>query len=487
MNQIILADQERDRLFDLLVATVDDPALFVNAVLQPKTVDGEPAELRKWQRGICSQIRARLEKGDRHIKVLARTCHGAGKTFIAAALLLWWICTRPYSRGLTTAPTWRQVEGPLWTEIAKLYHGSLLHALGFARVLNTQFDVTDTWYAIGASSDKPENLEGQQSNVASVRVVDEAKAVPKDVFDATKGMLGAPETLDVWISTPSISAGEFFLRDTGNDVDVIRAVVTIDDLIAEGVGGKENWKKDALRDWGLDSPEYQSRALAQYIDNAEGALFPVSWIERAMAQTWEARGPVVAGMDVAGSVDGDANAVALIQGPDPSTEKFQLLSITDWRERDTMVSKGKALLIMRPHGKVRIHVDVQGGIGQGIADQLRAEKYPAGDYRAAWKPRDPERFVNRKAEDHWRLREAFEREQIRIMGGAQGQKLLAEARTVQYQVTQAGKIKIIDPEDSPDLVDALSIAYANAGSGGTRYRESGERFAEDQRAWQQAF
>lgn len=453
MSGVLLAPDEEAALEEILVAVHDDPELFIREVIG---VEG----LRRWQKDICDQIRERLADGIFHLKILARTCHGAGKTFLAAALVLWFISTRPNSRILTLAPTWDGVENLLWPEVGKLYRQSLLRRLEFGRMLTTKLDVGETWYAIGASSDKPEHLEGHHSDVAAMRVVDEAKAVDRGTFVSTKGMLDAPETLDVWISTPSIQDGEFFERDTGADETVIRRAVDIDELIAEGIPGKAQWKDAAMQDWGEHSDEYQSRALARYIDNAEGTLFPVSWIERAMQQTFEVAGPMVAGMDAAGSEDGDQNAVAIVAGPDESTDLLQVKSVDAWHEKDTMVSKGKALSIVRPYN-APLHVDVI-GLGKGVADAARQDKWRTGYYRSSDRARKPEDFINRKAEDAWTFRRRLEASTIRLPNR---QTLKAQLRQMKYQVLASGKKQVIKGKPSPDEADAVIIAVANAGKG----------------------
>lgn len=434
----------QEQLTDLFRRTHDDPGLFATAVLRVK--------LREWQRRFFQSIRDRLARGNRHLEAHLRTCHGAGKTFAVACLVLWLVATRPDARVLTTAPTWAGVEHLLWPEIARVYNGSLLRDLQFGTMLTTQFRVREGWYAIGASSDKPENLEGHHSPVSAMRIADEAKAVPDNVFDATKGMLDAPETFDIWISTPSIQTGRFFGRDVNGGEDVLRVVVTIDDLIAEGIPGKAEWKASALKDWGADSPEFQSRAMAQYVDDADGALFPLSWIDRAMEADWTVDGPLVAGFDVAGSQDGDESVVALASGADPE-QRAEIKSVTSWRERDTMISKGRARAAA---GGARLRVDGI-GLGKSVLDSLAEDGYPVEEYRASDKPHDDTRFANRKAEDAWTLRRRLEKGLVRL---PKDLTLKSQLAAMKYRPLPSGKFQVIDPSDSPDRADAVIIALA---------------------------
>ncbi len=460
MPAVVLSQDEWAALGKILEAAYNDPALFAEKVL---LIPG----LRSWQLDVCRRIAHRLNRGDRRLRVVGRTCHGAGKTFLAALILLWFMTERFNARGLTTAPTWAQVETVLWPEVAKLYNRSLLKPLGFGRLLNTKLNFGETWFAIGASSDRPENLEGQHSDFASIRLVDEAKAVEPNVFEATEGLLNSPESLDFWISTPSIETGDFFDRDMGADPDVIRFVVDVDQLIADPLmsqaerDGYAAWKRERAEEWGEESAEYQSRVMAKYIDNAEGALFPSSWIERAITQTFEVKAPVIAGMDVAGSVDGDQSAVALVYGPDDH-DRIHVHVVDGWNERDTMKSKGRAVAIAKPVG-APLRVDTI-GIGKGVADSIAADGYPMQEYRASEKPKDDKRFSNRKAEDAWSIRQKMEKGLVRLTAETPSllQKVKSQMRSDKYEILQTGKLRVVDPEDSPDLVDAVIIGAAEA-------------------------
>ena len=46
-----------------------------------------------------------------------KACHASGKTFVAAATVLWWVTRFRDGIVVTTAPTWTQVERVLWGEI----------------------------------------------------------------------------------------------------------------------------------------------------------------------------------------------------------------------------------------------------------------------------------------------------------------------------------------------------------------------------------
>lgn len=440
----------------LLAEVHDDPAAFWRLVIR-----GEP---RQWQEAVCEEIRVRLAAGEKHIRVLCRTAHGSGKTTLAAVFGVWWTATRPLSRGITTAPTWQAVEGVLWKEVARLYGGSLLASAGVGTLLQTSLSFGVAWDLEGLSTDHAVNLEGRHG-AAAVRIVDEAKAVEAAVIESTEALLDAPETLDVWISTPSIPSGPFWARDVKGGQDVIRAVVTIDDLIAEGLPGKAEWKTARAAEWGVNSPEYESRCMARYVSDGEGALYPFAWVERAMAADFDVNMIPVAGLDVAGSVAGDETALALLAGPN-DLGHMQVVSVTGWHERDTQASKGKALRLCLDAGAKVLCVDVV-GLGKGVADSIRQDFPGVSEFRASDRPEDPTRFQNVKAETAWKLRSLLEAGLIRLpkAGLFRGSKLKEQLLSMKYVVTPQGRIKVTDPADSPDLVDSVLIALAVAVGG----------------------
>lgn len=458
-----------ENLVAIFKRAYNDPEFFCEYVLNVK--------LRGWQRRTLHEIYGRLLAGEKHHRVLARSCHGSGKTFLAACLVLWWIATRDDSRGLTTAPSWAVVENTLWPEIRRVYNGSLLRPLKFGRMLDTELQVRDVWYVVGAASDKPDKLEGHHSPTAAIRVIDEAKAVEAGVFDSTEGMLDAPETFDLWITTPSIPSGAFYERDTTGGDSVVRVVVTVDDLIADGIEGKAEWKAARLEEWGETSQQYRSRVMAEYIDNADGALFPLSWIERAMQPRFSVIGSPTLGFDVAGSVDGDESVVAFAYGPDKDG-RVEIRRTEGWHESDTMQSKGRVLKFVRETNAKKLRVDVI-GIGKGVHDAIRLD-VPAEAYRASDKPADDATFLNRKAEDAWHVRELLEKNLLQLPVNAVLRKQMSGMK---FEINASGRMRIIDPKDSPDHADAVIIALGGYGRmAGMRYMEYLQQQLDEKRA-----
>lgn len=444
-----LVSTPREDLIALLAETADDPGKHARLVCG--------VELYPWQEDVCSDIAARYARGERRIRVLIRASHNAGKSFLAAVLLLWFMSTRPGSRGITTASKWAQVLDVLWPEVRALYDRSLLGRLSFGRCLTDRIEFSPVWFATGASSDKPETLEGQHSLVGACRFIDEAKSVPDSTYTSTDGLLASAETLDVWTSTAGTTQGKFYRRDVIDTDDVIRRVIDIDQCIREGIVGAEAWKAERLKDWGISSIEYRSRALCEFVSDAEDVAYPSAWIERAMNAGFTVPGVPVGGLDPAGSTAGDATACAIVAGPDEA-DRFEVRSVTSWRVADTQESRGRALLILRDAGAVTLAVDVI-GLGKGLADSIRTDLPGVSEFRSSDRAEQTDRFFNRKAEASWFLRGLLETGKVAL---PKNEALKREMLGVRYLVTPAGKIRIVDPSDSPDLLDSVLIALSVA-------------------------
>lgn len=128
-----------------------------------------------------------------------------------------------------------------------------------------------------------------------------------------------------------------------------------------------------------------------------------------------------------------------------------------------------ALLMMRAQAGQVIALDVA-SVGAAVEDALAANSVPFLAYNGAFASKASDvsgrlRFVNLRAEAHWRVREAFERGVIAIPPDL---KLIQELKALRWELTVRG-VKIVDKDEvrkrlgrSPDRSDALVMAaWAN--------------------------
>ena len=114
--------------------------------------------------------------------------------------------------------------------------------------------------------------------------------------------------------------------------------------------------------------------------------------------------------------------------------------------------KGSALRLVRGAGATLLRVDGV-GLGRGVIDSVRQDFAAVEESRASdRRPDDPTRFANRKAEVAWTLRNLLEAGCVRLQGNSD---LRAQLAAMRYEVTPRGTVRVVDPSDSPDHVDAV--------------------------------
>lgn len=411
---------------------------------------------RWWQEDALLDIGQRLVQGQKHLKIHARTCHGAGKTKLASWLFLWWMMTRPYSRGVTTAPTWQAVSNLLWREIGSSFEKLQERGLGFGRMLGTQYEIGKNWVGYGISSDEPGRLEGAHSPTAAARFIDEAKTVPEAVVRSTQGLLDAPETFDMAISTPWLNRGWYYELDASARTDMMRIVVDLRQMMAEGVIGSEHaWTEMAQACGGENTAEFKARALAQYIEpeGTFGCVNPAALDDcMAMAPTFD--GDVRVGLDVAYSLEGDESVITVMMG-DSCVEQVPL------RIRDTFLLASRTIERARHWDARSISVDAI-GYGAGPVSDLKNWGWggKVSEFVASAPANDGTRFSNRSTEAAWSL---IERVNARGISLPHDPVLRSQFLQVRFVPMANGKVKLDKaPEGSksPDRFDSLMIACA---------------------------
>ena len=139
-------------------------------------------------------------------RTAVRSAHGVGKTSIAARTILWFLAAFPYSKVISTAPTFSQLREQLWREVAVAYR----RAEGFfdGALTDTRLELAPDWFAIGLSTDRPERFAGHHAEHLLL-VVDEASGVDEAIFEAAEGFLTSEGARVLLIGNPTAMSGTF--------------------------------------------------------------------------------------------------------------------------------------------------------------------------------------------------------------------------------------------------------------------------------------
>lgn len=434
-------------------------------------------------------------------RVAVKGCHASSKTFSAAEAVLW----APYAGGIciTTAPTARQVNLMVWSEVHAMYP----HArapLGGELLKTAVFRIAPDLYSLGLSTDKGVNFQGFHARPGGFMliVLDEGPGVPPGVYNAIEGVRAGGDVRVLALGNPDVPSGPFYdaftAEASGWETFTIDALtspnfedetcpgryLSIDELLTLPEHRIDYAPRPYLitrrfvlekyDEWGLASPLWASKVRGQFPDQSEDSLISLAWIEAAMAREYEPADADEwrAGIDVAGP--GEAETVLVIRhGP-------HLEAMYCWTQSDP---RSAVLEKLEPYRQLPMAVNVD-TVGMGHYFGLHLEDHGwAGRVRhvnVGDAARHSERFANRKAELYWGLRMRFQQGAMAVgMVDDHGRwamdgKLKSQLASIRYKSNPRGQITIEKKEDalkrgvaSPDRAEALMLAFADEGIAGT--------------------
>ena len=405
-----------------------------------------------------------------------RSCHSAGKSWVASRAALWFLMNHPDSLVITTAPTARQVRGILWKEIGAAYHKARIPLGG--DLSTTALRLGPAWMGLGftAAEHDPDRFQGFHS-ASTLVIIDEACGVSEEVDTAVDSILSGQHTRLLRIGNPTNPATPFgwaFRQHRGRrfaisafDTPNFTALgITLEDIrsgaweakVASG-GDLPSptlvnpvWVAEKWQQWGESSPLFQARVLAEFPSSGETMLLSLGALEAAvLRQPDDLSAPRVFGVDVArhGS---DETVVAYRTG-----DSVRVLD--SWSGKDTMATVGRVVALANEHQPTLINVD-EIGLGAGVLDRLIEVGQPAKGINVARSPRDKDRFENLRAELFWNVREDIE---AGVLTVADDTLLIEQLAGIRYEFTSKGRIRLESKANmsaSPDRADAVALALS---------------------------
>jgi hypothetical protein len=184
-----------------------------------------------------------------------------------------------------------------------------------------------------------------------------------------------------------------------------------------------------------------------------------SWIEAAAMRKIQFTKPTypIHSLDVAEKgVDLTILTDAITDGENYQVTKQTWIKVPNG---DTMLTANRVAQLVPKEDKLNVDSI---GVGAGVYSRLKELGYKVVSIRVGESPTlNPERFDNLKAQKWWELRTLFEKKKIGIINEL---KLMTQLSQMGYELTNKGKIKIVDPEGkSPDYADSLMLLPPTSG------------------------
>lgn len=401
------------------------------------------------------------------------SCHGTGKSFIAANLAAWWIDQHPIGEAfvVTTAPSANQVEGIMWRELSETHEkAGLAGRIVWGQV--PAWKIGDRMVAFGRkpadSKDVNKAMQAFQGIHARyvLIILDEACGIPKWLWDAATTLATNENSRILAIGNPDDPTSEFEKKcRPGSKWNAIKiSYLDLPAFTGERVpmdmGEKltgQMWVDERREEWGEGSPLWQSKVLGEFPDLSDDTLIWPKWIREAIIREIPVIGHGNIGADVARKGKDETCAYHNRNG--------HLRLVYSAHRQDTVkTQRAFARVILECGAPMWIDID---GVGAGPYDNLRAEGKRVMPFQGGQMAYDPDRYLNRRAEEYWALRDDFEQGLVDL--DPLDEKLQNQLMTLKWEPTNKGLIKIESKKDlekrgfpSPDRADACMMSRRRA-------------------------
>lgn len=311
------------------------------------------------------------------------------------------------------------------------------------------------------------NISGEGRSLigwgATDLIVDEAEQIPESIMkEKAMRMLGDDPTASAFMIGNPVKYGYMYDKVSDPNWDFLR--ITWEDCVREGrMSGEfiEERRNDLLPNqfkvwYEADWPEELEDQL--FTRKALDKLFaPINKEEEELLKTEPDLKRL--GCDIARfGVDLTVLYPLVRYG-----EKWFVLESKVFPKQDLMKSVGAIIDFDRSMDFSEINVD-DAGLGGGVTDRLReidtvSSKVVA--FLAGASPSinlsDRDKYSNNKAFWYASFARLAEKGLVRVVDNKNGNKLFEELKKMRYEFNSSGKLRVVDPEKSPDFADACNI------------------------------
>ena len=454
----------------------DDPEAFVLLVF-PWQKKGTPLEHfhgpRKWQREVLRQVSAHIKKNKEAtafevLRMATASGRGIGKSALVSWLILWMLTTRIGSTTIVSANSEAQLRSITWAEITKwaaLLINSHWFEISATRVMPAKWIAelverdlkkgTRYWSVEGRlwSEENPDSYAGVHNHDGVMVIFDEASGIPDPIWSVTAGFFTENTPNRFWFafSNPRRNEGYFYecfnaKRNfwTTQSIDA-RQVEDTDKAVYEQI----------IEEYGADSPQARIEVYGQFPTDGDDQFIPPSLVDEAATRPKykDETAPIVLGVDPARSGN-DSTVIVARQGRD-------IVAIKRYKGEDTMEIVGRVIDAIEEFRPALVVLD-EGGLGYGILDRLKEQRYKVRGVNFGWKSSKPAMWQNKRAEMWGDMRQW-----LRTASIPNDRMLKSDLCSPQYKTNSSGSIALEAKKDmkarglaSPDAADALAVTFA---------------------------
>ena len=457
-------------------ALKNDPLKFVLMVF-PWGQKDTPLEHftgpRKWQREVLQDLTAHIKQNNGKLdfdtfRMATGSGRGIGKSALVSWLVIWMLSTRIGSTTIVSANSEAQLRSVTWAEITKwlsmALHGHwfevsatrLMPAKWLTELVERDLKLGTRYWGVEGrlwSAENPDAYAGVHNFAGVMLVFDEASGIDDAIWSVAAGFFTENTPNRFWLafSNPRRNSGYFYECFNGKR-DFWRNK-TVDARSVEGTD-KQVYQQ-IIDEYGVDSAQAHVEVYGLFPNASDDQFIPVRLVEDAMDRLphKDLSAPIVIGVDPA-RFGADSTVIAVRQGRD-------VVAIKRYKGDDTMETVGRVIDAIEEYKPALVVID-EGGLGAGVVDRLKEQRYKVRGVNFGNKSRNPMMWGNLRAQIWGEMREWLKTGSI-----PKERNLKSDLIGPLMKPDSKGSIYLESKKDmkarglaSPDAADAIAVTFA---------------------------
>jgi hypothetical protein len=454
----------------------NDPLAFVRLAFpwkKPNTPLEHFEGPRKWQREILTELREHIKANNGKIdfetlRMAVSSGRGIGKSALVSWLTIWMLTTRIGSTTIVSANSEAQLRSVTWAEITKWLSMSIhshwfevsatrvLPAKWIAELVERDLKLGTRYWSVEGrlwSAENPDSYAGVHNFAGVMLVFDEASGIDDSIWSVAAGFFteNTPNRFWLCFSNPRRNSGYFYecfnsKRDFWrNKIVDARSVEGTDKAVYQQI----------IDEYGPDSSAAHVEVYGQFPNASDDQFIGNALVDEAMERPAisDQSAPIVVGVDPA-RFGADATVIAIRQGRD-------ILSIRRHRGDDTMEVVGRVIDVIEEYKPALVVID-EGGLGAGVVDRLKEQRYKVRGVNFGNKSSKPLMYGNKRAEMWGAMKEWLKDAHI-----PKDRYLKSDLIGPMMKPDSKGTIFLESKKDmksrglaSPDAADAIAVTFA---------------------------
>lgn len=428
---------------------------------------------RKWQRGILTELREHIKVNNGKIdfetlRMAVSSGRGIGKSALVSWLTIWMLTTRIGSTTIVSANSEAQLRSVTWAEITKWLSMSIhshwfevsatrvLPAKWIAELVEKDLKLGTRYWGVEGrlwSAENPDAYAGVHNFAGVMLVFDEASGIDDSIWSVAAGFFteNTPNRFWLCFSNPRRNSGYFYecfnsKRDFWrNKIVDARSVEGTDKAVYQQI----------IDEYGPDSSAAHVEVYGQFPNASDDQFIGNALVDEAMERPAisDQSAPIVVGVDPA-RFGADATVIAIRQGRD-------ILSIRRHRGDDTMEVVGRVIDVIEEYKPALVVID-EGGLGAGVVDRLKEQRYKVRGVNFGNKSSKPMMYGNKRAEMWGAMKDWLKDASI-----PKDRYLKSDLIGPMMKPDSKGTIFLESKKDmksrglaSPDAADAIAVTFA---------------------------